>query len=554
MRATYKTITLFLIFLLPLVCSKYIDKEKLSSTSLDEGPCTNTEINIPKCNQTDYSEYEECFEAVKSIQRKKRAACEESLLKTCQKINADCLAKCTGNATCQDECPVCPLNADLLSKDVLKESALIQQLKRAPEEADVDNTGYHTIVLHQINGNNHTVHRITRRIENGQNATTVLKLTNILNTTNYLDIPLNITTNNAHQISVYLNESLLRKNETKFSSDQVKDQANEPCCWVIRPKSCFLSSSGVRCQHDRHKTCGPQCTAKIIHAQVRKRCKSNGKCVQRIAYVPQPERPTCIYIEQWPYVACGVRSGGQQGSQSCQGCYDHYGNGFNNFYQQGRSIPHHCRYCYDNSFDIGPLYRRGPFLRPFHYHQPPCYVTGLCYTFQPWTCGFGCFGHEQIDPVWGYEVDNEDDDLDYDSDEFSVNEVKENENSTFTGDGNDWGVPLHKCKVVSNDGSITISNCTNSNIEDNLYATKPVDTDFSAELKNTHKSRNRRHHESKLAEENKFNDDENKSKSEETFNKIQHHSNYKALRPHKRTNKKHNKRRFDIIFEDEERK
>uniref|UniRef100_A0A1B0D4W9 Uncharacterized protein n=1 Tax=Phlebotomus papatasi TaxID=29031 RepID=A0A1B0D4W9_PHLPP len=99
-------------------------------------------------------------------------------------------------------------------------------------------------------------------------------------------------------------------------------------------------------------------------------------------------------MTRWPYVTCGGHR-----ESFCEGCYEHYGYGYDSYY--GGHGPE-CHGCYDDGFEYGPMYRRGPVLRPYYYHEPPCFLTGTCYDGYDLECGYGCYGHEYIDPAWGF--------------------------------------------------------------------------------------------------------------------------------------------------------
>jgi hypothetical protein len=127
------------------------------------------------------------------------------------------------------------------------------------------------------------------------------------------------------------------------------------------------------------------------------------------------------------------------------------------------------------------MYRRGPVMRPSYYHQPPCYITDTCNDRPYW--------NDRVDPVWSSYGPNDyfdDDDAygagdDYptvdrptnvfpDEDyEYDITpSKKENDHET------DWGVPLQKCKVISDDGTITIRNCTLADDDEfNPFAVAP---------------------------------------------------------------------------------
>lgn len=448
-----------------------------------------------KCEQTEYSAYLECVHAQKQIRHKRQAndcplnenneESQKPLTDNCQKLNFDCRYACGANNSCVDDCPVCPLNADLVAAD------------------------YRTIIIESEDGKREI---FKARIEADRNITTIIKLTNIINNTNTLHFPTNLTTNNLNNIHIH------KQNSTAEDFGLGVTEAGS-CCYVVQPKRCYASSTGPRCHHKRHKTCGPQCKSQIIHAQSRKRCNKKGKCDNKVAYVPQPGKPKCIYIEWWPYVACGVEVKHQK-KKSCEGCYDHYGYGFENYHDEDEPD---CKGCYDDGFDLGPLYRRGPVLRPYYYHQPPCFLTGTCAPYPSPDCGYGCYGGEFVDPAWG----------DYDESNYedrpSLNDIPAN-NTVDSGDSGsgDWEIEVHKCKVLSDDGTIEIRNCTSSDYDDNPYAAEPkIQLNEDNEFEDESDVRYRRHavhdtekpsrsvHGKKHLENNYIDDDDDRDYTEE---------------------------------------
>lgn len=260
----------------------------------------------------------------------------------------------------------------------------------------------------EIIGENSTTYQHSERIPAARNITTVIKLNNYINNTNHINVPTHINTTNINNITVFTNFT---------DSFGLGATAKGPCCFAVQPKRCHTSPVGPRCHHKRHKTCGQQCTARTIHV----RAGHSG----RVNYVPQPS-PKCIYTDNWPYVNCGHRR-----RDPCDGCYD------DPYY----APPPHCNGCYDDGFEYGQLYRRGPVLRPYYQPQAPCYLSGAC----------------------------EYDDYDYGSGQPEMYDDSEPSNSTEVE--GELGTVLHKCRVVSDDGSISIKNCTVE--QDNPYATAP---------------------------------------------------------------------------------
>lgn len=416
---------------------------KLAKSAPD--PCT-FESEESSCDQTDYESYKECVhnEIKNSVRRKRQSPCPQnnlesliSIKENCQRANFDCRIKCGEDENCQGQCPVCPINVDELI---------------ASNNGTGD--GHRTIIVES--GQN--VDKF-ETINAGGNITTVIRLTNVINTTSsFTDLP---QVDNG-------SDSLTNETGGEFG---LGSNANGSCCYVVHPKTCTSTSHGRRCHHRREKICGKQCTAKVIHAQVRKRCNGNG-CHKKVSYVPQPKPPKCVHTRRWPYVACG-----QSYSSSCDGCYDHYEDDS----LKNDSNDNDCDGCYDDGFDYGPLYRQGPVLRPYFYHVPPCYIVGTCFAY-PISDGY--FDHysgrgfhhkrryhdEEIDDE---EMDFEDvEDPEYELDKAIVPGNKTDDSA------DDWAIEIHKCKVVSDNGTIEIRNCTAEDIEQNPYAGSPADVPF----------------------------------------------------------------------------
>lgn len=404
------------------------------------------------CEQTDYESYRNCIQSNNELRNKRQVTIDcpsttttnapyESIEANCLKINFECRYKCDQNVTCENLCPVCPLNAN----EVI-------------EETDTGALGYKRLY---IIGDDGKLEKYETKIDAGKNITTVIRLTTVINNTNTIHIPTTVNASSVNNIHLYPNNKTA-SNETDDDYDfGLGHTAAGPCCLIVKPKVCHHSSNGLRCQHHRNKVCGSQCTSRVMHEQSQLRCNKVGKCRKTIVNVPQPDRPKCVYTKKWPHVSCG----GVQ-TKLCHGCYEHYG------HRRSHSKKHQtdCDGCYDDGFNLGPLYRRGPVLRPFYHHQAPCYLIGTC-VLVPVPISNYIGGMDYFDPNAFDEDDlnyeNEDDEENFDDAEFEA--IDDNQNKT----ADDWAVEIHKCKVVSDDGTIEIKNCTNSDLEDNPFAASP---------------------------------------------------------------------------------
>ncbi|XP_066152544.1 uncharacterized protein [Euwallacea fornicatus] len=220
-------------------------------------------------------------------------------------------------------------------------------------------------------GGDSNQHSTSVNNNNSPNITTIINIKSIVNNTQHMDIPINMTYTNRNNITLL-------------------EESN--CCVVIGPRQCVndQTNGNGRCYHTRSKQCGDYCTSNIVHQENRQVCNSvDGygnptNCQQQTTYIPQPQ-PKCIYTSSWPYVSCGI-----QPSADCHGCYGHY---FNPNIQNYKTCSPQC---YDN-FNVGPLYRQGPFYQSPYLH--PCMQSSQgCWggfgggMFGPGMGGFG-FGN-----------------------------------------------------------------------------------------------------------------------------------------------------------------
>ncbi|XP_001648701.2 uncharacterized protein LOC5564350 isoform X2 [Aedes aegypti] len=419
-------------------------------------PCENLE-DVRVCNDTQYETYRECVEEVRSLKQKRQIICPQ-LYSTVLPIETETSGLQQNEPDLSNDIPV-----DIIEPSIQIIPALQSVVTVKPVESNLLPNSKPMLksldrkVIVQTDEEDYEYQVPT-------NVTTVIRLTNVVNNTNLINVPVNVNNTNVNNIHVYANI-------TESLDESMRD--GEPkCCTAVQPKSCHMSTKGYKCKHKKFKTCGSQCTSDIVHVQRRKRCDSQGNCKHKIAYVPQPEKPTCIYIEQWPFVVCGKPANMQV---VCDGCYDHYGRGMEGLHGQ---LPNQCRGCYDDAFDQGPLYRRGPVLRPFYYHEPPCYITGTC-PMNYGDCGYGCYGHELVDPAWGapspYDPRMDETNMAYLDQDLEISNDTEN----------DWGVPVHKCTVVSDDNTISVQNCTST--VDNQYAAAPSNYPYYKPLREVQK-------------------------------------------------------------------
>ncbi|XP_037047568.1 uncharacterized protein LOC119082218 [Bradysia coprophila] len=421
---------------------------KLAKTAPD--PCM-LESEESACNQTEYEAYKECVhnESKNDVRKRRQSPCPQnnleslvSIKENCKRANFDCRIGCGDDENCQAQCPVCPINVDELIAS-----------NNSTDES------HRTIIVE----NDQTVDKF-QTINAAGNVTTVIRLTNIINT----------TSSAVSEPTVDGGMQLVNETGGEFG---LGVNANGSCCYVVHPKTCTSTSNGRRCHHRREKMCGRICTAKVVHVQARRRCTSSG-CHKKISYIPQPKPPKCIHTRKWPYVACGQS---HSYSSNCDGCYDHYDddNTIND------SNNNDCDGCYDDGFDYGPLYRQGPVFRPLFYHVPPCYIVGTCLPYpisMDYGYGYGYFGG-RYDHKRRHHEEIEDEELDFDDvEDADYDLVKSTAPANKTDHvADDWAIELQKCKVVSDNGTIEIRNCTTEDIEENPYAGAPTDVEFDTE-------------------------------------------------------------------------
>uniref|UniRef100_A0A336MS24 CSON006206 protein n=1 Tax=Culicoides sonorensis TaxID=179676 RepID=A0A336MS24_CULSO len=385
-----------------------------------------------KCDFTDFEEYRKCVKERKEIRRKRAIICPI----TGKVVDID---KLSGRS----DTPAAPLVSDgeqpILVPIVAAAQQSDQPIQANPApifvESNPSDINHNWIVEGEDSNYVHT-----QRYHPARNVTTVIKLTNLINNTNVINVPTHINSTNINNITIVPSELT-----QDYGFGHTKDG---PCCMVVQPKTCHSSPNGPRCHHKRHKMCSSKCTSRILHVRSH---RSHG-----VSYIPQPS-PKCIYSQSWPYVNCGYRR-----RDSCDGCYEHY----DNYYY---APPPSCNGCYDDGMEYGPMYRRGPVLRPNYYHQPPPYFeTG--YAPYPEFDGYN-YGtpNYYIDPPSQYEPNAQ-----VFEDDYSL------ENGTLSNESKDeadWGISVGKCKVISNDGSVTIANCTIE--KDHPYAAAPADYEYS---------------------------------------------------------------------------
>lgn len=125
--------------------------------------------------------------------------------------------------------------------------------------------------------NDNETHYYRGYVQPASNITTVIRLTNVIENKNIINMPTTLNNTNINNIHVYSNKS--SSEGGKFGLGFTEDG---PCCWSIKPATCKKTTVGLKCRHKRTRQCGRQCNKKMINTN----------------------RGQCIQTSQWPYMVC----------------------------------------------------------------------------------------------------------------------------------------------------------------------------------------------------------------------------------------------------------
>lgn len=125
--------------------------------------------------------------------------------------------------------------------------------------------------------NDNETHYYRGYVEPASNITTVIRLTNVIENNNIINMPTTLNNTNINNIHVYTNKSSSEGGKYGLGYNE-----DGPCCWSIKPATCKKTTIGLKCRHKRVRTCGRQCTRKMINIH----------------------RSQCMQINQWPYMMC----------------------------------------------------------------------------------------------------------------------------------------------------------------------------------------------------------------------------------------------------------
>lgn len=130
-----------------------------------------------------------------------------------------------------------------------------------PNESDEE---VRDIIVKTDNG---TVHFLGRVESSGANVTTIIKLTNIIENKNFIDMPTILNNTNVNNIHIINNRS--SDEGGRFGLGYTEDG---PCCYLVKQKNCKQTTMGTQCSHHKKKMCGRECKSRVIHHQTRSKC------------------------------------------------------------------------------------------------------------------------------------------------------------------------------------------------------------------------------------------------------------------------------------------
>lgn len=248
----------------------------------------------------------------------------------CQVNRQNCLEICTGNESCESECPRCP--------ELLDEPLLVQ---------GVNDTNY------------------VPPAQTPLNTTNIIRLTNEINNI----INNDILSRNEVNVKVHQNVSQVGGRFGLGYNDQGS------CCYVVRRER--------ECDHKEHckeasrqRVCGKRCQARVMIAKRVVQCDKDQPedCHETLEYVPARKRKSsgrnqsahCRYSNTWPYVNCEGqdRSGGRVRRGSCQSCL-----ALNYGYILQNGLPPHCFNCFQG-FGVPMMPMPMPMYYPTFSYQP----------------------------------------------------------------------------------------------------------------------------------------------------------------------------------------
>jgi hypothetical protein len=334
---------LIFIFLSTFVIAIYSAKEKCNSVEVD------TAAIEAECSSTEYMSYVECMR-----KRTKRSAdcCEEDDCNNSSSCD-DCDCNFCSYGDCSSACSSCceshppPCQTISCCARTCQSSCRTSSCRRSCKSK-----------CNKSISSSSTSSKTDVKTETKANITTIINLHNVINNTNLVDIPINVTNVNVNNITLHSPiHNQIQTGETSYIHSPQPPQPPQPpqqsCCKIIGPRQCTPN----KCFHYRKSHCGDICTSSIMHAEQHDICEENNPndCRSKVIYIPQPQ-PRCSVTSQWPYVQCGIQRA------ECEGCYSHL--------VHGGERPDNCSpYCYDdntNNFNmVGQMPYYPPIINPY---------------------------------------------------------------------------------------------------------------------------------------------------------------------------------------------
>lgn len=225
-----------------------------------DDPCDLLELaDIPKCEDND----KECASNNEENHEKRQKLCASN--PTCE--------------YCESLIPENLVDDDVIEPEIMLPLELIISDLTSNKTIDVDLDSYPRKLVERniIIENDNDTQYYRGFVESAANVTTIIRLTNVIENHNIVNMPTTLNNTNVNKIHIYQNKT--SEHGGKFGLGYTE---KGPCCYSVLPKSCKQSTAGTKCRHKRQKVCGRQCTKKVIH----------------------PQKNACAYTPQWPYVSC----------------------------------------------------------------------------------------------------------------------------------------------------------------------------------------------------------------------------------------------------------
>lgn len=125
------------------------------------------------------------------------------------------------------------------------------------------------------------------------NVTTIIRIRNLINNTNIVDVPIELNITNTNDMVV---------NQTRLSLQSLEGIRRQ-CCFVVHPEECHQvpDTKDVICFTRRHRECSALC--------------NNSTSI--LIKVSHTKREHCINVAVYPFYYCGYYA-----LEDCSGCYN----------------------------------------------------------------------------------------------------------------------------------------------------------------------------------------------------------------------------------------